>query len=180
MATAIVDDGLVDDAQEVHRLLADAAPLLRATLRRLTWRGAEVDDMLQDVFVIALKRKRAVLNADSPRSWLYGIAVNVASERRRSHKLWSFLGLESTRPLEARGDPHAQLERAQSEAVLTQALEQLSDRKREVFVLFELEGLTGPEIAQALGCSVNTVWTRLFHARQELAAICREATEVKR
>ena len=171
---------MVDDSAEVHRLLAEAAPLLRATLRRLTWRGAEVDDMLQDLFVIALKRKRAVLSAESPRSWLYGIAVNIASERRRRHALWSFLGLESAGRLEAKDDPHARLERAQSEALLQAALERLPARKREVFVLFELEGLSGPEIAQALGCSLNTVWTRLFYARQALAKICRELAEVPR
>ena len=46
----------------------------------------------------------------------------------------------------------------------------LSEKKREAFVLVTLEGLSGEEAAQALGVPVNTLWTRLHHARLELSA----------
>jgi RNA polymerase sigma-70 factor (ECF subfamily) len=175
MATAIVSDDAVDaDPYALHRLLHETAPMLRSTLRRLTWRGADVDDMLQDVFVIALRRRAALLGADSPRSWLYGIALNVAAVRRRNHAVWSFFGLEKAGPLAAHQGPHEQLELAEAEAMLATALARVSARKREVYVLYELEGLSGQEIAQAVGCTLNTVWSRLRNARLELEAICRE------
>jgi RNA polymerase sigma-70 factor (ECF subfamily) len=175
MATAIVSDDAIDaDPFAVQRLLQETAAMLRSTLRRLTWRGADVDDMLQDVFVIALRRRAALMRADSPRSWLYGIALNVAAVRRRNHAVWSFLGLDKAEALAAEPGAHERLELAEAEAMLTTALGRIGARKREVYVLYELDGLSGQEIAQAVGCTLNTVWSRLRHARQELEAICRE------
>ena len=52
-------------------------------------------------------------------------------------------------------------------------LERMSPKKREVFALFELEGLSGEEIAARIGVPVNTVWTRLHHARREFIKIGR-------
>jgi len=49
----------------------------------------------------------------------------------------------------------------------------MAPKKREVFALFELEGLSGDEIAERLGCPVNTVWTRLHHARAEFVKVAR-------
>ena len=49
----------------------------------------------------------------------------------------------------------------------------MKPKHREVFVLFEVEGIPGEEIAERMGCPLNTVWTRLFHARKEFARIGR-------
>ena len=43
----------------------------------------------------------------------------------------------------------------------------MAPKKREVFAMFELEGLSGEQIAERIGCPVNTVWTRLHHARKD-------------
>jgi RNA polymerase sigma factor (sigma-70 family) len=61
----------------------------------------------------------------------------------------------------------AYAERAETARAI-RALERLSDKKRETFVLVALEGLSGDEAARALGIPVATVWTRLHHARREL------------
>jgi RNA polymerase sigma-70 factor (ECF subfamily) len=161
-----------DEAEaEIQRLYRETAAYLHSTLRRLTWRGADVDDMLQDVFVIALGRPEALLGASSSKAWLWGIAVRVAAARRRRHRVRVLLGLDKVPALVAvRGGPLQALEQREAEAQVTAALECLSAKKREVLVLFELDGLTGNEIAEALGCPLKTVWTRLFHARRELAA----------
>lgn len=50
----------------------------------------------------------------------------------------------------------------------------MAPKKREVFALFELEGLSGEEIAERVGCPIDTVWTRLFHARKEFEKIARQ------
>jgi len=52
-------------------------------------------------------------------------------------------------------------------------LERMSPKKRAVFALYELEGLSGEEIAEREGCPVNTVWSRLRHARIEFCRIGR-------
>jgi RNA polymerase sigma-70 factor (ECF subfamily) len=179
--TAVVGAGAFDGTEKaLRRLYRECAPFLRETLRRLTWSGADVDDLLQDVFVVAVSKQVALLSADSPRAWLYGVALKVASDRRRRHALWSFLGLESMAPLTAAGGPQEDVERAQAEALLQRGLERISAAKREVFVLYELDGLSGQEIAEALGAPLNTVWTRLRQARLELADICRGLTEPKK
>jgi RNA polymerase sigma-70 factor (ECF subfamily) len=59
---------------------------------------------------------------------------------------------------------------------MRRALFELSPKKREVFVLVALEGLSGEEVATTLGIPVNTVWTRLHHARSELRHALEEAS----
>jgi RNA polymerase sigma-70 factor (ECF subfamily) len=156
-----------DEAQhEVRALYVAHAQALRSGLRRLTWPGCDVDDLLQEVFVVAIRRPAPLLLADSPKAWLYGVAVKVAAAARRKHRLREFLGLEAAEKLTA--DSVARLD-AQLDAAATvhRALGKLSGKKREVLVLFELEGLSGEEIAQVLGCPLKTVWTRLHHARKD-------------
>lgn len=155
---------------EVHRLYRETAAQLHASLRRLTWPGADVDDMLQDVFLIALGRPEALQRASSARAWLWGIALRVAAARRRRHRVRTFLGLDRVPQLAAPKGPLHELEQREAEALVASALEELSAKKREVLVLYEIDGLTGNGIAEALGCPLKTVWTRLFHARRELAA----------
>src|SRR6185312_14550791 len=70
----------------------------------------------------------------------------------------------------ARGPtPEGQLQQAQAQVQVAKILERMRPKKREVFALFEIEGLSGEEIARRVGCPVDTVWTRLFHARKEFA-----------
>ena len=50
------------------------------------------------------------------------------------------------------------------------ALDRLSEKRRTVFVLYEMQGLGGPEIAETLGIPIKTVYKRLYHARQDFLA----------
>lgn len=158
-----------DAEVDVHRLYRETVGPLRATLRRLTWAACDVDDLLQDVFVAALDRPAALARAVSPRAWLYGIAFNHVARRRRRHMLRRYLGLEEA-PEPVAAGPHEELEQREAEALVHAALEQLAPKKRAVFVLYELDGFSGEEISEAVGCPLKTVWTRLFHARRELDA----------
>jgi RNA polymerase sigma-70 factor (ECF subfamily) len=145
---------------ELRQLYLLHANDLAAALRRLTWPGCDVDDLLQEVFIVAIRRPGAVLFAQSPKAWLYGVATRVAAGARRKRRIRDLFGF---------GSPHSPMDaRLESAEVVQHALSKLSARKRDVLVLFELQGLTGPEIAQAVGCPLKTVWTRLHHARKEL------------
>ncbi len=104
------------------------------------------------------------------RAWIYGIALNVASEHRRRRMVRRFFGLDDAPEPVAPSGPHAALEQREAEALVQAALDTLAPKKRAVFVLYELEGLTGEEIAEAVACPLKTVWTRLYHARRELEA----------
>ena len=154
---------------ELRTLYDEMAQPLRRALSRLTWRGCDVDDLLQETFVVALKRPDQLLTAHSPKAWLYGVAVRVASAARTRHRLKSFLGLENAGDVATDDDasPFASVTRREAKAKVHRALDGLSGKRRDALVLFELEGLSGPEISEALGIPLKTVWTRLHHARKD-------------
>lgn len=153
---------------ELKTLYDDMAQPLRRALSRLAWHGADVDDLLQEVFIVALKRPDQLLTATSPKAWLYGVAVRVAAAARTRHRVRSFLGLESADHIaDDKQSPFDDVTTREAKAKVHRALGTLSSKRRDALVLFELEGLTGPEIAEALGIPLKTVWTRLHHARKD-------------
>lgn len=139
-------------------------------LHRFGLTGAALEDALQDVFVVAFRRRETF--AGSSKAWLYAIARRVASNHRRS-----------ARRRDARTDALSHVEsharRAVPEAIvaLDRYLDRLSAEDRELFVLSEVEGMTGPEIAAAWGLNVNTIYTRIRKLRGSFReeAVTREA-----
>lgn len=155
---------------EVRRLYTAHAAGLRLALQRLAGPGLDPDDLVQEVFVVALRKSADLARAQSPAAWLFGVATKVAATRRRSATWKRWLGLDATHELVSAESPARSLEQKQASQLVQQALEILSVAKREVFVLFELQGLSGEEISQALDIPLKTVWSRLFYARREFAA----------
>ena len=139
------------------------------TLRRLGVPAAQLDDAAQDVFVV-VHRKLGDFDGRSLRGWLYAIAVRVASDYRRGGNQRRALPLPEgvTDPAP---DPARRSELHDSVRILHALLEELPETLRSVFVLSELEQLTVPEIAEALGANLNTVYSqkRAAHARFEAA-----------
>jgi RNA polymerase sigma-70 factor (ECF subfamily) len=139
-----------------------AADLLRF-VQRLEG-GAEAEDVVQNVFLRALRIAGSFdIQQSNARSWLFGIGVRVAQERRRSFRRWAnaLLRLQQI-------DPVVVQPQGETTADVTRALAHLSANKRLVLVLAEIEEFSCPEIAQMLQIPVGTVWTRLHHARREL------------
>jgi RNA polymerase sigma-70 factor (ECF subfamily) len=152
----------------IRALYVQHHAVLLAAVRRLTWPGCDVEDLLHEVFVIALRRSATADVAELSKAWLYGVTIKVAAAARRRHLLRTFLGLDETDELASEtATPDATLEEREVCAGVHRALSKLSGKKREVLVLFELQGLSGPEIAEALGCPLKTVWTRLHHGRKD-------------
>lgn len=149
--------------------VAHAAELRLATVR-LAGRDLDPDDLLQEVFLVALRRPAELLGADAPRAWLYGVAVKVAATRRRTVRVRRFFGFDEVAELPSAESSSRTVEQKDASKRVDQVLQKLSDKKREVLVLYELQGLPGEEIAAALQIPLKTVWTRLFHARKDFAA----------
>ena len=72
--------------EALHALYAEHARGLFLALRRLTPGGCDASDLLHEVFVVALKRSRSLLEADSPKAWLYGVATHVAASAGRKRR----------------------------------------------------------------------------------------------
>jgi RNA polymerase sigma-70 factor, ECF subfamily len=129
----------------------------------------EIEDLVQEVFLIAHRKLHQFDGSCSPGTWLYGICWRVASQSRRRRKIERLFGLR--RREEATVFPPENADQTLSKAQLKrhfhQLLDQLGSRKRQVLILYEVEGYSGAEIARLLGCKEATVWSRLHHARKD-------------
>lgn len=152
---------------DIRRLYEAHAAEVRQLLGRLA-PGLDADDLLQEVFIVAISRADRLFAAASPRAWLFGLAIKLAATRARTARLRRFFGLEAAAHVPAVDAPSRTVEQRQAQQAVARALESLSAAKREAFVLFELQGLSGEEVAEALGIPLKTVWTRLHHARREV------------
>ena len=134
---------------------------------------ADADDALQETFIVA-HRKLRQFREGSFAPWLYRIAANIASARHRMARLRQALAaVWLRRDRDAEASPDAAVHQSEARRDVARVLARMSPKKREVFALFELEGLSGEQIAERLDISLGTVWTRLFHARRDFEAIAR-------
>jgi RNA polymerase sigma-70 factor (ECF subfamily) len=143
------------------------------TARRMGVPDSQLDDVVQETFMVAYRRRDDFEGRSSVKTWLYGIAFNVVRAYRRE------LGAKYPAALNAeqRADPGLLADGAdgpQESAAKREAarfvdrfMRQLNEDQRDVFVLAELEELSAPEIATVLGTPLNTVYSRLRLARAE-------------
>jgi RNA polymerase sigma-70 factor (ECF subfamily) len=169
-----VDDATLEGGgelslEDLRGLYVELVPELRRLTRRLA-PELEPDDVVQETFVVALRNLSVLAAAASRKAWLYGVAVRLARTRRRNARLRRFFGLTERNEQAADASPLRTLEQREAIARLQTLLGFITTAKRDVFVLYELQGLTGDEVALVLRIPLKTVWTRLFHARKELAS----------
>lgn len=150
----------------------------QGTVSRIVYRmigpSPDVEDVVQDVFLNVYRSLPSFRGDAKFSTWLYRLATNVTRmhlRRGRSRPRFSDVEVPETRrdgpPPET---PLVQVERAERVRALYRLLDTLSEKKREVLVLHDLEGVPAKEIAAALDIPVLTVRTRLFYARKELYA----------
>jgi len=141
-------------------------------VRRSLPDATDVDDVVHATFLTLPRIAASYDGRSNCRNWLCGIAVNLALRQRRGHRRFQRMldafgqtvSGRSTRDPERRASGNEEL------AVLERAIVALSDKKRAVFVLVEIEGLSAEEVGRSLEVPAATVRTRLFHARRELKA----------
>ncbi len=157
------------------KLLYDANfSFVERICRRLGTPDAELDDVVQETFLIAFK-KLSAFREGRVTTWLYRIAANVVSSRHRRRRIRSaLLGLFSDAEPPPAPAVDKQYDAREAQAAVAAVLERMAPKKREVFALFELDGMSGEEIAERVGCKVETVWTRLHYARQDFERIARK------
>jgi RNA polymerase sigma-70 factor (ECF subfamily) len=156
----------VEVVTDVAAVFDQHADFVWRSLRRLGVPERSVDDAVQDVFIVVHRRLTEFEGRSSLRSWLFGIARRVAHDhRRRIGRKERGEELPEVLPDPDGSTPAGELERAQAVRTLHAILAALDDDKREVFILAELEQMTAPEIAAAIGANLNTVYSRLRAAR---------------
>ena len=141
--------------------------LVWRALRRLGVPSSDLMDLTQKVFLITFRNLSRFEGRSSIATWLYGICNRVAAAHRRSNAVRHEV---PTDPAALAGVPVA-TPAAPSDVVLAHQVEverilsKLSEGQRAVFVLYEMDELSGPEIASLLGISLGTVRSRLRYAR---------------
>jgi RNA polymerase sigma-70 factor (ECF subfamily) len=151
-------------------------------VRALGGLDADLDDLTQEVFLV-VRRKLGRFDGKNLSAWLYTIAKNeVRDYRRRAWMRRLFLRPAPDEALEDQPphvqpvlDPSEALQRREAQRFVARTLDKMSLTLRTTFVLFEIEGYSGDEIAALEGIPVNTVWTRLHHARKRFFEHCDRA-----
>ena len=169
--------GTSSSAADVEKIFREHGPFVWRALRRLGVAPSDVDDACQEVFVVVYRKLGEYEGRSQMRTWLYGIAVRVAAAHRRKAHARHEIATEEPIALETAGSGNPEASAAEREALvlLDRALDELDDEKRAVFVLYEVEGLEMPEVAEALSCPVQTAYSRLHAARKEVERSMRRA-----
>ena len=141
------------------------------TLRHLGVREADLADACQEVFLIVHRRYPSFDARAKVTTWIFQICFNKARERRRSaHVRREVLGEAALDQARMPSDPFSELERQDKLALFEAALDAMELEQRAAFILFEIEGMSGPEVAEALAVPLGTAYSRLRLAREAFQA----------
>jgi RNA polymerase sigma-70 factor, ECF subfamily len=159
-------------ADVVDELYDAYASKVTAWARRLGGPGMDIEDLVHDVFVVALTRGFAFRGGATVKTWLFRITHNVVRSRMRRKFLRGLLfnrrREEMLAALPAPASPHQELERQEDHNRLYRALDRLPDAYRTAIILYQIDGLSSDEVAELTGVSVGTVWIRLHRGRAKL------------
>jgi RNA polymerase sigma-70 factor (ECF subfamily) len=155
-------------------------PYVWKTLRRLGVPPQDLEDLVHDLFVVV---HRHLVDYDPTRPlrpWLFGIAVRVVADFRRSPRNMREVLRDTIEPIDAAPTPHDRLEGKEARELLLKALDTLDLDRRAVFVMHELDEIPMPEIATVLAIPVNTAYSRLRLARAEMASVIERSRVAER
>ncbi len=140
------------------------------SLRRLGVPPRDLEDVTHDVFLHVHQKLAEFDSKRAVRPWLFGFAFRVAADYRRLARNRRELLIETDEPCDPSLDSAAQLERSQRARLAWSVLQSIELDRRAVFILHELDGFGMNEVAEALGVNVNTAYSRLRLAREDLSA----------
>jgi RNA polymerase sigma-70 factor, ECF subfamily len=168
-----VDERLAEAANQtaatpsLAEIFEQHSPFLWRALVNLGVPAAEAPDQCQEI-MITVHRRLATFDGASLRGWLYGICVRVASDYRRSARARREVLTDDLPEATDAADLAESLDRERSARRLMVALSALDENKRDAFVLFEIEELTLAEVSEAVGAPLQTVYSRIKAAREQL------------
>jgi RNA polymerase sigma-70 factor (ECF subfamily) len=137
--------------------------------------GSDADDIVQSTFLEVTRVAHAFDGRASCAAWLCGIALRLAARRRRSlgRLLKNVMSFGRHVPSDDPVHPECVVSSREELELFARALGKLGRKKREAFILVEIEGFSSEEAGRAMGSNPATMRTRLFHARSELRAAMR-------
>ncbi len=162
----------------VAEVFRELSPFVWRALRRLGVAERDVEDVCQEVFMVVHRKIGDFEGRSSVRTWVYGISVRVASDYRKRSHVRREVVTDAVPEAASTDDPHQDAARREARAKLDRILDALDEDKRAVFVLYEIEQVTMAEVAEAVGCPLQTAYSRLHAARKLVEeAVAREREE---
>ena len=180
-----VDQQLVERAQRGDKrafelLVTKYQRKLGRLLSRMVRDPGEVEDVTQEAFIKAYRALPAFRGDSAFYTWLYRIAINTAKNYlvamgRRAPTTTEFNhedaeNFEEAEALRDAATPESELHGKQIAATVNRAMDALPDDLRTAITLREIEGLSYEEIASLMNCPIGTVRSRIFRAREAIAA----------
>lgn len=167
--TEVIFDARKEPALELGAIYEAHASRVASWVARLAGPELDAEDLVHEVFLVVHKQLPKFRGESKLSTWLYSITYNVVRDRRRRERRRIFRTLLGGRQQHQSfvATPVDELEQKQATRLVYQVLDKLKETHRTALILFELEGLSGEEIAELLDISVNTVWVWLHRARAE-------------
>jgi len=153
---------------QLREVYEEHGPFVIRSLRYLGVREADLDDTLQEVFLVVYQRLGDYEEKGRVRAWLYSICTRVAHAQRRKSGRRRESGVPEFFEESAAPTQHAHVEDREALALGERLLSHLPPEQREVFLLYEVEDMPMAEIAQALDCPLQTAYSRLHKARSRI------------
>jgi len=174
-------DEAADDLRLVERVRAGDTEAFGSLVKRYSKRALSVayrvlehpedaEDLVQDTFLVALEKIDTFRADRAFAPWLFRILINRGLNARKARSVRRTSEIPADTPALG-GTPEKMTERAELRERVAAALAEMAEPRRTIVKLFELEGYSGPEIAEMLGLATGTIRWHLFHARSTLREI---------
>ena len=162
------DESSTDRPPQLREIFEHYGAFVCRSLRYLGVHEADLDDLVQEVFLVVCRRLQDYEEKGRARAWLYSICTRIVSSQRRLKGK----RLRESTPLSERTTAAPEVEPIDRVALALgwRLLHQLTQEQREVFVLYEVEEMSMSEIAQAMNCPLQTAYSRLHKARERILA----------
>jgi len=154
-------DNSADDTSSVEIIYREVGPDLLAFFRARHGSPQTAEDLLQETFAAVMKKPERLLQADSPRAYLFGVARNLSAELYRRSRPTEVLADEPLTELEQE-TPDARLE------MMREGIRRLNAESRQVLELRLQHELSYEEMAATLNVPVGTIRSRMHHAVRQL------------
>ncbi|HEY3236111.1 MAG TPA: sigma-70 family RNA polymerase sigma factor, partial [Polyangiaceae bacterium] len=153
-------------AGSLKQVFDDQAPFIWRSLRHLGIRESDLEDIFQEVFVVIHRKLADFEQRSSLRTWIYGICIRVAKDYRRRAYVRRELAVAHPPVTAEPASQERDYLRTEARRLMNDILNHLDMDKRAVFVLYEIEGLPMKQVAEAVGCPLQTAYSRLHAARR--------------
>ena len=182
---SLVQRAKTGDLSAFDSLMVRYRQRLYAVIYNMTMNADDAADLTQESFVKAFRSLSKFREKSSFYTWLYRIGVNLTLSFLKKRKIRQFFSFDQasddggmSKDLEAVSSTSStSVKKALNNELhekLNEALSKLSDKHRTIVVLFEIDGLGHKEIAKIMNCTVGTVRSRLFYAKQQLQSYLSE------